>query len=177
MVPKYTLEQKIADFESAVREQIFDAADALLKAPSSYRSAALRLLVSYFEPIAKYYAGFDRPGASKKYFVQGCEDVLERQPRSRRRQHLEPTPAQFEGFYEVVRCGLAHGAARSFKVVLTYGPYAFSIATSGSAMAINPDRLVKLLRDDLEAYLTIVRDAAKTTERQRFEARWDFEAS
>jgi hypothetical protein len=54
MAPKYTLEQKIADFESATREQILDAAETLLK---QHRLGALRLLVSYSEPIAKYNAG------------------------------------------------------------------------------------------------------------------------
>jgi len=176
MAPKYTLEQKIADFESATREQIFDAADALLKPPSRYALAALRLLVGYFEPIAKYTAGFAQQRDSKKYFVQGCQDVLARRV-TPRPSHRDPTNEQFGSFYEIVRCGLAHGATLSFKALISPGPYVFTIATDGSGVSVNPDGLLKLLRRDLDAYLKILRDPANATERQRFESRWDFEAS
>jgi hypothetical protein len=66
MVPRYTIEEKIADFESATREQILDAAEALLKPPSRYALAALRLLVGYFEPIANYTSGSARRRASRR---------------------------------------------------------------------------------------------------------------
>lgn len=78
MAISYDFNKKLADFEQAVREQIFDAADLLLQCKPPHNLAALRLIVSYFEPIAKYREGCARVGSSKKHFVQGCLDVMAR---------------------------------------------------------------------------------------------------
>src|SRR5437660_739545 len=112
---QYTFDQKVADFEHAIREQIFDAADHLLQRNPPDNLAALRLLVGYYEPIAKYLDGFARSGDSKRYFVKGCSDVIARRNKPVRAIH-QPSTQQLERFYEVIRCGLAHGATLSLNV-------------------------------------------------------------
>ena len=94
-----TFDYKLADFELAVR-QLFDAADDLLQRDPPKKLAALRLLVGYFEPIGKYADGYDRAGSSKRYFVQGCREVLKR--RRQRPRALAITDKQLNGFYEGV---------------------------------------------------------------------------
>lgn len=169
-----TFDYKLADFEQAVREQLFDAADDLLQRDPPRNLAALRLLLGYFEPIAKYADGYDRAGSSKRYFVRGCRDVIERRPQRPRAPAI--SNKQLEGFYELARCGLAHGATLTFNVALSASQYGLAISTDGGKISVNPTELLRVLRGDLDKYLEKLRDVSEAQLRSNFEKRWDFEA-
>jgi len=175
MSRRYPFERKIADFEHATHEQVLDAAQNLLGQKPPYNLAALRLLVSYFEPIGKYTEGFSRPGRSRHYFIKGCRDVIVRRTRNMRRLR-PPTEVQLSGFYEIVRCGLAHGATLSFNAAIGVGPYGLAISTDGAKISANPAELLNVLRSDLDTYLAGLRNPREHAVRAKFEARWDYEA-
>lgn len=172
MSKEYTFDQKVADFEQAVQTHILDAAEILLDRDRPLNLAALRLLIGYFEPIGKYLRGHAESGSSSEYFIKGCEDVVARRPSV----STEERSKQLKGFYELARCGLAHGATLSRDVVFGVGPYALEISEDGSKIVMNPRKLHELLGADLKRYLTKIRDPSKKDLRAKFETRWDFEA-
>jgi hypothetical protein len=172
---KLTFQDKVTDFSQAVREQILDAADVLLATKPGHDLGALRLLVSYFELIAKYEDGYAKSGLSKHYFVKGCRLVVSRS--SIRRGSTPLTDQQLDAFYEIVRCGLAHGATLAQSVWFSGSNYAFAISADAKHLVVNPRRILALLRKDLDGYLHTLTDPSATEVRRTFVARWDFEAS
>ena len=176
MAQTYSFDQQLADFESAVSGQIFDAAATLLATKPSRALAALRLMVSYFEAIAKYDSGFGQQGQSRRFFVDGCRLVLARQKR-REPGTVEPSTEQLQAFYEIVRCGLAHGATLSRNVALGVGNYALMVSTDGRQMIVNPEGLLELLREDHQIYISSLKPLANEQQRANFQARWDYETS
>ncbi len=176
MPRNYTIDEKIQDFEVAVRRHILDAAKILLDHDAGLDLGAVRLLAVYFEVIAKYMDGFSQLGQSREYFVRGCREVIERlpEPRRRRAQHIRDDP--LEGFYELVRCGLAHGAVPPFNVTFGGSMTALTISEDGRQLNIDARSLLNVLSRDLYLYLDRLRDERENQLRENFERRWNFEA-
>ena len=172
MGEEYTFNQKVADFEQAVQKHILDAAEILLDRDPPLDLAALRLLIGYFEPIAKYLRGYAGTHFPSRYFTKGCRDVVAR----RFSVNIEERSKQLEGLYALARCGLAHGATLSREVVFGVGPYALLITADGRKIVVNPRKLHEVLSADLERYLTKIRDPSEKDLREKFERRWDFES-
>jgi hypothetical protein len=177
MPRNYTTDEKVADFEDAVRTHILDASEALLNHDPPFGLAAVRLMAAYFELIAKYKDGFTHVGQSKKYFLRGCRDVIERLPPARRRWAQRVEDHQLEAFYELVRCGLYHGAVPSLNVTLGGSMYGLTISENGRQLSIDATSLLGVLRRDFNAYVEKLRDKREQTIRDKFERRWDFEAN
>lgn len=169
----YSFEEKLRAFEDVVRADIFEAADCLLEsAANGFYLAALRVSSVYLEAVAKYWDGVDRRGGSKKYFVRGCRIVLEHA----KRVVVEPTDEQLEDLYELVRCGLYHGALPSLSVAISmHSDLAFGGDGQGR-LAIGPKPLLDLMHRQFDSYVEALRDRTNEELRANFERRFDFEA-
>ena len=177
MARNYTINEKIADFEEAVRIHILDAAQVLLDHVPAFSLAAVRLMAAYFEIIAKYKDGFAATGKSKEYFVRGCRDIIDRLPQARRqRAQTSVEDRHLETFYELVRCSLFHGAVPSLRVQLGSSMYGLVVSDDGR-LTIDPSNLLPVLRRHFDEYIRKLRDESERDIRNNFEKRWDFEAS
>ena len=148
--------------------------------------AALDIVTSYFEMIAKYENGFAKNGESEKHFKLGVYSVF---PEFRKFQ----TPANVPGvqgkvvslidfvldlMYGGIRCGLYHGGFTKGRIVLT-GEIQFPMAFDPQAqiLIVNPHLLVPKLKSHLNEYVRQLRDNNNGDLRTKFEARYDFDNS
>lgn len=146
--------------------------------------AALDIVFSYFEMIAKYEDGFARAGKSEDYFKAGVYSVF---PEFR---HV-PAPATplspignvvsivdiaLDLMYEGIRCGLYHSGITNGRIMLTgeiKTPMAFEL--QNQMLIVNPHLLVPKLKAHLADYVGRLKDVNSTDLRTKFEARYDFD--
>jgi hypothetical protein len=148
---------------TVVRQQLIDSG-----------FAALLIVLSYFEMIAKYIEGYQATGRSRYYFRTGVYHVF---------PQLGTAPQVIVDdllgtLYEGARCGLYHSALTTSRIVLTGATttsMAFNAATS--MLIINPHLLVPALKRQLKNYEYQIKDITNTQLRQKFERRFDFDTS
>jgi len=186
----HSLETKITLFEDRVLGWQLDIADQIINGgqeKSSIRHsgyATLDIVVSYFEMIAKYEAGFTGR-ESEKYFKYGVYSVF---PEFK---HISPsaqTPLSPVGkgvslidvvldlMYEGIRCGLYHSGITNGKIFLTgeiETPMAFDL--QHQMLIVNPHLLVPKLKAHLQNYVKRLRDTNNADLRAKFEVRYDFD--
>jgi hypothetical protein len=146
--------------------------------------AALDIVISYFEMIAKYEDGFAKAGKSEDYFKSGVYLVFPefKQP---------PPPANVPGIqgkvvslvelvldlmYEGIRCGLYHSGITNGRIMLTgeiQTPMAFGL--QNQILIVNPHMLVPKLIAHLADYIKRLRDVNNADLRAKFGARFDFD--
>ena len=206
MSPKYeasdfpiprSIDDKITIFEDRIFGWKLDIADQLIngrnhsdgsqeRTPIPHSGyAALDIVFSYFEMIAKYEDGYLDFGKSKHYFRQGVYSVF---PAMRNYQ----VPAEVPGvqgivvslvdyvldlMYIGVRCGLYHRGSTSGRVVLSEGfrgPLIFD--PQNISLGINHRLLVPKLKEHFASYIKRLRDEGNPELRNNFEARFDFDS-
>ena len=147
--------------------------------------AAMDIVFSYFEMIAKYEDGFAQKGLSEIYFKRGVFSVF---PSLK----LARVPANIPGvqgkvvsiidyvldiMYEGIRCGLYHSGITNGRVVITGGiqqPIALDL--QNMVLIINPHLLVIALKVHFTGFIAGLRDTHNQDLRQKFEARFDFDS-
>jgi hypothetical protein len=146
--------------------------------------AALDIVFSYFEMIAKYEAGFTRTRNSRDYFKLGVSAVFPEyfQPKMPTRglalqgNVITLFDQVLDTMYEGIRCGLYHSGITNGKVMLTAAietPLAFDLTSE--MLVINPHLLVPRLKTHLGEYVRRLRDVNNLDLRNKFEARYDFD--
>jgi hypothetical protein len=190
------VDDKITIFEDRVLGWKLDIADQVINGKTSTGGseerqpvphsgyAALDIVFSYFEMIAKYEDGYVQKRRSEKYFRRGVYSVF---PQMRAHQ----VPANVPGvqgkvvsvidyvldlMYDGVRCGLYHSGATNGRVELSAGfraPLVFD--PQNISLGINPHLLVPKLRAHFIDYINRLRDENSSDLRKKFEARFDFD--
>lgn len=136
--------------------------------------AAMQIMLSYFEMIAKYENGFippnPRQGESAKYFKLGVKSVFP----DLVNQNQGEVNSFLETFYEKARCGLYHMAQAEAGILLTGDlPEAMRFDTASKTLVINPHRLPGVLKSHLENYRIRLLETTNTDLRQKFESRFN----
>ena len=138
--------------------------------------AAMQIMLSYFEMIAKYEGGFipanPKQGESAKYFKLGVKSVFSELDSQKQGE----VDSFLETLYEKVRCGLYHMAQAEAGIALTGQlPEAMQFDTANNLLIINPHRLPGVLKAHLENYCNRLLDSANADLRQKFERRYNFD--
>jgi len=136
--------------------------------------AALHIVLSYFETIAKYQAGFAGSRKSEHYFREGVYSVLP----LLREESSEVADSLLDTLYSEARCGLYHSGISGPRIILTADiqvPMQFEDQTR--KLLINPHLLVPELRRHLRGYIEEVREVNNRELRKNFERRFDYNAS
>ncbi len=138
--------------------------------------AAMQIMLSYFEMIAKYEDGFvpanKKQGQSKKYFKAGLKSVFP----SLASHNQSDVDSFLDTFYEKVRCGLYHLAQTEAGIVLTgLSQEALRFDPANKVLVINPHRLPAVLKDNLNSYRRKLLDTTNSDLRQKFEQRCDYD--
>lgn len=138
--------------------------------------AAMQIMLSYFEMIAKYEDGFvpanPRQGQSAKYFKAGVKSVFP----SLASQHQADVDSFLETFYDKARCGLYHMAQTEAGIVLTGEQQeALRFDLANKVLVINPHKLPAVLKDHLNGYREKLLKPENTDLRQKFEGRYDYD--
>lgn len=138
--------------------------------------AAMQIMLSYFEMIAKYEDGFvpanPKQGLSAKYFKAGVKSVFP----SLARENPADVDSFLETFYEKARCGLYHMAQTESGIMLTGDlSEAMRFDSTNKWLVINPHRLPAVLKGHLEDYRQRLLDPSNADLRRNFEQRYDFD--
>ncbi len=193
--PKHTQEQfkdgmtqddKLDVFIESVRGwQIVPAKEMLEKGPVYWDFATLRVVLSYFEMIAKYRDGYvnDRGGQSPCYFKEGLKQVF---------PNIESWPEDakttlLDFVYEKGRCGLYHTAMTlsdilisrdfDFPLALAQVEYTHDDGTRETRhqVHINVRLLVAAIESHFAKLEIELRDKNNSAIRDNFEKRFDFD--
>jgi hypothetical protein len=159
-------EQKIAIFEDRISGWMLAPTERLLQRDPDSGFAALAILGTYFEMIAKYEDGctsFRTP--SRRYFVRGLQRVLNTEAQSERISEKDATDV-----YDGLRSGLYHWGFPTPSVAIDEGlstPIARDPATS--VLMINPSQMLFAVRAHFAGYLERLRMPGEHELRRRFE--------
>ena len=135
--------------------------------------AAMQIMLSYFEMIAKYEDGFIPTGGNHqagKYFKRGVRSVFP----SLATENAASVDELLAAIWKKARCGLYHMSQTAAGIVLT-GDIAEAIQfnTTNKVLIINPHRLPAVLKGHLEDYRGRLLDPTNVDLRRDFEQRYD----
>jgi hypothetical protein len=169
-----SVDQKVAVFADRIRGWILDPAQRLLHADPHGGFAALAVLGTYFEMVAKYQDGRIPRGDSERYFTTGVTEVLTNTTGTRdlHEENLEVAALLYQG----LRNGLYHGGfpAKSIGVsgdirgVLSYN-------RDAGQVIINPSELALAIQRHFSKYVAVLVDPGSAELRRKFESRFDSE--
>ena len=131
--------------------------------------AALQILLSYFETIARYETGNNSKDQSRDLFIQGVQSVFPQVsnfPYAATRNFLNQ-------LYGKARCGLYHMSMTGAGVAIGRTHTAISFADNPPRIIIDPHELAPPLKKHLDGYVTRLNDTAQTDLRKAFERRFD----
>ena len=133
----------------------------------------LQILLSYFETIAKYEAGFSKKGDSRHYFKKGVRSVCPEVNALDTGQ----VEAFLDNLYGQARCGLYHSSQTGGKISLSgVTEAAFTYETGQQRIILNTHSMVGLLKSHLMEYRDRVLTASpQDLVRTNFEARFAFD--
>ena len=162
-----SLDEKIEFFvRRTVRLQIQPAIDMQSRDIPNRGLAQLLIVLSIFEMIGKYRAGFVGEGESAKYFKEGLRWTFH--------EISDAEVALLDTFYKSVRCGLYHAGMTRPNVYLVSGrPGSFGFMAAMNMLAIDPDLFVDDVRIRFEAYASELRDPGNSKLRLAFERRFN----
>lgn len=168
---KWDIDDKIAVFEDYVSGWQLEPAEDAAKADSDSGFAILRIVLAYFEMIAKYRDGFDNSGQSAAFFEKGIKFVFDLTA-------VTDTAIQafVSKFYREGRCALYHSGMAGFGVALKGdlgGPLA--IHKEDGSLIIDPLEFVRGLRKHFSGFCKRLKDPAEKDLRANFEKRFDYE--
>ena len=162
------LEDKIDVFVDRIGRGLLDQAAALFQHGGDGGTAALLILLPYFETITQYRKGEDSERQSKAFFSEElarCFPLI--------------SESAAKEIYKEVRCGLMHGWAQRGPVVLSnrYRSEAIHLTMNGTAVAaieIYPEKLLDDIQNQFfPAFLAEVRDLNNMQLRKNFEKLFD----
>ncbi len=162
-----SLDEKIEFFvRRTVRLQIQPAIEMQSRDIPNRGFAQLLIVLSVFEMIGKYRAGFVGEGGSAKYFKEGLRWTFH--------EISDAEVALLNTFYKSVRCGLYHAGMTRPNVYLVSGsPGSLGFVASANMLAIDPDLFVNDVRIRFDAYASELRDPRNIELRLAFERRFD----
>lgn len=140
--------------------------------PAIYGSgfAVLKILLSYFEMIAKYEYGFNEKGNSPKYFKKGVKSVFHQL----KNYEKDIVDDLLKVLYEQVRCGLYHEESSGVNIIISADINALIFDSDEKILGINPHKLPSILREHLKRYVARLKDANNKTLRRDFEGHFDW---
>ncbi|MGA2284987.1 MAG: hypothetical protein ABSG55_01790 [Dehalococcoidia bacterium] len=158
-----SFEDKVIIFSDTVQGWQLDVADRLLRNDRHAGFAALSVVLSYFEMIARYRDGrweYERDSAER--FKDGVRWVYSDLP----------DPGVLDPLWETVRNGMYHRATTKRGVVLD-GEFPVAIELKGSTVEINPHLLVRDLQQHFGRYVADLLDASQEELRTNFQTVFD----
>ena len=178
-----TFDQKVKIFKARMIGWKLAIADALIngytdatgsKHPGIPEAgfAAMDILFTYFEPIAKYVGGYVNDNQSGDFFKKGVRLVfpdLNKQPDAKAAQFVEDT------LWRAVRCGIYHSGMTKANIAITGEiPNPMSVQSDHKLLTINPHLLVKAETAHLEGYTNdLLQSGSGTQLSLNFLARFD----
>ncbi|MCK5562483.1 MAG: hypothetical protein KAJ51_17920 [Thermoplasmata archaeon] len=140
--------------------------------PAIYGSgfAVLKILLSYFEMIAKYEHGFNKIANSTEYFKKGVKSVFP-QLKSYEKDIVDNL---LTVLYVQGRCGLYHGDLTGTNIILSANINALEFVSDEKILGINPHKLPSILREHLKKYVARLKDANNEPERRNFESHFNW---
>jgi hypothetical protein len=168
---KWDIDNKIAVFEDYVSGWQLEPAEDVATKVSDSGFAVLRIVLAYFEMIAKYRDGYDKSDRSAAFFEEGIKFVFD----------LAAVPHNAielftKNFYKEGRCALYHSGMSGFGVALKGdlgGPLA--IHKEDGSLIIDPLEFVRGLRKHFSGFCKRLKDPAEKDLRANFEKRFDYE--
>lgn len=145
-----------------------DARDVKAIPHSGY--AALFILLSYFEMIARYESG-ERQKGSRDAFIDGVQSVfpeVAQWPYAKANMFLNK-------MYAGVRCGLYHMARTRTGIAIWGNGDALTCYEANELIVINPHKLVVAIKSHFAGYIERLKDPNQTDLRKAFETRFDRE--
>ena len=132
--------------------------------------AVLSIVLSYFETIAKYEAGFIKNGRSKHFFRKDVYAVFP----NLHGEEEEPVDGLLEKLYQGARCGLYHASKTAPGIALgQVGQASMAFSPKGQELIINPHLLPKALKEHLAKYRRRLLNQRNMDLRSKFERRFD----
>jgi hypothetical protein len=128
--------------------------------------AALNIVVSYFEMIAKYKEGYCNTNKSKEYFTKGLEMVF---PDLCKTNVWLP-----DKMYYSIRCGLYHHGLTEQGIILKGEGLPPITPLEKESLIVNPHTLVTELKMHFEQFIKQLKDNGL---KANFEKRFDFDNS
>jgi len=174
----WDLETKITIFYERVYGWQLNVADICANSEQTIPHsdfAVLQILLSYFETIAKYEAGFvprRKEGKSEQFFKKGVHSVFPRLV-SENPGHVEHL---LDTLYSKARCGLYHSSMTGVGVAIgAIDDKAIALDSAGSVLVINTHRLPGALKQHLAEYRDKLLEPSNSELRRNFEKRFDFD--
>lgn len=163
----FTIEDKIDIFVARIEGWQLGIAQALIENNIPHRGfALLHIVVSLFEMIGKYRAGFIGEGRSKYFFREGAKYIF--------KQDLAEDEEFFNQMYTNIRNGLYHIGMTSSQVLLYDDiPGSIGYQQATGAITVSPDKFVRDLHIRFRDYISELRDSNNVGLRENFEARFD----
>jgi hypothetical protein len=135
--------------------------------------AALSIVLSYFEMIARYQNGVTHDRNAGEYFKKGVKSVfpqLNKYPSNNVEKAISYA-------YKGARCGFYHVGMTAPGIILTRNiDAALAFDSLNRGLAINPHLLVPFLASHFKGYVEQLRDPANTQIRNNFEKRFDYQS-
>jgi hypothetical protein len=135
--------------------------------------AILKILVSYFEMIAKYYEGYTGTYKSREFFKKGLIltfPELSNEPENLKQDNL------LDNFYDFVRNCLYHNGFTNQYVLITNNiPRSFGYEKNNHLFVVCPTILTDDLGIRFNEYINTLRNPKNDSMRLNFEKRYDFE--
>lgn len=175
-----TLDVKIDIFKERIEGWKLDIADQLINGIKDEKGnriaegnphsgyAVLDIILSYFEMIAKYQAGYIDWKKSRFYFKKGMRMVF----RARDDPDQDLPEALLDMLYESARCGMYHRGLTDTRIYLAGGRPPITFHSDGKA-TINPHELVLVVKRHFNSYIQQLKDTKNLKLRQNFEKRFD----
>jgi hypothetical protein len=160
-------DEKIEVFISRVRGWQITPALAMQEKKIPHRGfAQLLIVVSYFEMLGKYMAGFIGEGKSGAFFKEGFLYTFPDLP--------DDEKALLDTFYRNIRNGLYHvGMTRPNVLIFDGIPGSFGFHEESGALVISPDRFVEDILIRFEHFASELRNPENQELRINFVARFD----
>jgi hypothetical protein len=161
------LNEKIEIFIDRVQGWQIGPARAMVDKAIPHRGfAQLLIVISFFEMLGKYRAGFLGEGKSAQYFKEGLRWIFP--------AIGEKDTAVLDSFYTSIRNGLYHlGITMPNVMIIDAIPGSFGFNEERQALAISPDRFVEDINVRFQIYASELRDPVNKELRAAFERRFD----
>jgi hypothetical protein len=179
------IEKKIEIFQERVWGWQLHVADLLINGGKSHDEtkhlgdiphagfAALQVMMSYFEMIARYETGSTSTHDSHDTFIRGVLSVFP----DVASWPYSPTRNFLNALWADVRCGLYHMSVpkSSHGISKTGSPIQFVYAGSKTNIIIDPHVLPLYLKEHFKKYITRLQNPKETKVREAFEKRFNYD--